>query len=494
MGVGKTVVGRALAVRLGLPFVDTDVILAERHGPVGAQVRTDEAGFRVREAALIRELATDGVARVVATGGGTVEAGDAWDVLRAHFRTIWLDAPLEVSEARVAGTDRPAWDRHVVERWARRRARWLQSTVRVDATSPLDIVVGRAARGSAAARFVHHTTDGPCPVQVSETLDGLRDLVRAVAPGPVVLVTDETVAACWGDRVRAVLGGPPTLTLPAGEAHKTVATWSRLLDELLALGVTRDTTVVALGGGVVGDVAGFAASAALRGLPVVQLPTTLLAMVDAALGGKTAVDHPRGKNLVGAFHPPVAVGVWPGFLETLPPRERASGYAEVVKTALIAGPALFDRLGDPVGVDLVARCLEVKAAIVERDPWDRGVRLLLNAGHTVGHAIEQAHGFGVWTHGEAVAAGLVVEAEYAVRAGVCRDETLPDRLRTVLRRAGLPVALPAGSREQLLAALALDKKGRADTIRVPLPVVVGELSVVDVPRTELGALIAGATP
>jgi shikimate kinase/3-dehydroquinate synthase len=494
MGAGKTVAGRALAVRLGWPHHDTDEILARRFGPVGDQLRRDgEPAFRAREAALVRELIGDAPC-VVSTGGGVVEAPGALDHLLATARVVWLDAPLEVLAGRIGDGDRPLWDERVVERWARRRPAWARAHARVDASAPLSDVVDALARAAAPADFVHAGPGGPCPVRIAPSLDGLVEVVDAVAPGRRILVTDATVDAAWGDAVRARLGAVPTIVIPAGEAHKTVATWSDVLDRLLALRPTRDTTVLALGGGVVGDLAGFAAASALRGLPVIQLPTTLLAMVDAALGGKTAVDHPLGKNLIGAFHPPAALAAWPGFLDTLPPRERASGLAEVVKTALVGDAELFSALagGAPPPVpELVRRCLRLKGALVERDPYERGDRILLNAGHTVGHAIERALGFGVWTHGEAVAAGLVAEARFAVARGVCVDRSVPDALVAALTAAGLPTALPEVDVDALLAAAALDKKGRVDTIRMPLPVRVGEMSVVDVPRNELVACFGG---
>jgi shikimate kinase/3-dehydroquinate synthase len=427
MGAGKSTVGEALARRLGWVHVDTDAVLAARHGPVADQVRHDPAAFRAREQALAGELAA-GRSQVVSTGGGWVEAGDALERLLATHLVVFLDAPLAVLAERVRGTDRPLWDPAVAERWARRRPRWELAHARVDAEPPAEVVVERVARAAAPADLLHLGPDGPCPVRVARDPAELVALVDAVAPSRRLLITDEHVAARWGEAAAGWFRAGSPLVLRAGEEHKTVAAWAAAVDAILQQRPTRDTTVLALGGGVVGDLAGFAAATALRGLPVVQLPTTLLAMVDSSLGGKTAVDHPLGKNLVGAFHPPVAVGAWPGFLATLPPRELASGYAEVVKTALVGDPGLLALAGELPLEDVVRRCLAVKSALVARDPWDRGVRAWLNAGHTVGHAVERVAGYGAWTHGEAVSVGLVAEARWAVRAGVCLDPTLPDRL------------------------------------------------------------------
>lgn len=493
MAAGKTAVGRALAARLGWPHVDTDDVLGARFGPVGDQVRADVASFRAREAALAAEL-SDGILRVVSTGGGWVEAPGALERLLETHVVVFLDAPL-ATLARRAGGDRPLWDGAVAERWARRRPSWDRAHVRVDADAPLSVVVDRVARALVPADLVVGGPAGPCPVAVLPSLGALGPWLAALAPGRRVLVTDRTVAAAWGPAVAAQVTPTSIHALPPGEANKTLATWAGLVDDWIGAGVTRDTTVVAVGGGVVGDVAGFAAAATLRGLPIVQVPTTLLAMVDSALGGKTGVDHPLGKNLVGAFHPPIGLAAWPGFLSTLPPRERASGGAEVLKTALVGDADLWDALGrGPVPDDeRVRRCLAVKARRVEVDPSDRGPRLHLNAGHTVGHAIEQVVGFGAWTHGEAVGVGLVAEAEFAVRAGVCAEPGLPEALRHRLRAEGLPVRLPERSLDALVAAAALDKKGRGDTIQVPLPVRVGEMTVVELPRTDLRALFVGAS-
>lgn len=493
MGAGKSVVGRALAARLGLEHLDTDEILAARHGPVGEQLRRDgEAAFRAREAEVVAGLVARGP-HVVSTGGGTVEAPGALDALLSTHLVLWLDAPLAVLAERVAGSDRPLWDGAVTERWARRLPLWARAHARIDAAPPAAEVVDAAARASAPCTFLHAGPSGPCPVSVVDGWAGLAALVDAVAPGRRILVTDASVDAAWGAEARAAFGLSDVVVLPAGEAHKTLSTWASAVDSLLERGATRDTTVLALGGGVVGDVAGFAAATALRGLPIVQLPTTLLAMVDAALGGKTAIDHPRGKNLIGAFHPPIALGAWPGFLRTLPARERRSAAAEVIKTAMVGDPGLLGLIGAASAeTEVIARCLRVKSRVVERDPFDRAERLWLNAGHTVGHAIERAAGFGAWTHGEAVAVGLVAEARFAVRAGVCADPDLPGALASALAAAGLPTAVPELDRSALVAAAGLDKKGRSDTIRLPLPVRMGEMTVVELPRHELSALFAGS--
>ena len=305
-----------------------------------------------------------------------------------------------------------------------------------------------------------------------------------------VLVTDETVGPLYADRVRRSFGDArvDVLTIPAGEAHKTRDTWAALTDRMLALGLGRDGAVAALGGGVVGDLAGFVAATYMRGVPLVQLPTTLLAMIDAAIGGKTGVDTPAGKNLVGAFHPPAVVVADPAALGTLPARELRAGLAEALKHGIVADADYLERtvatlpvlLGDGGAASaamesLVRRSVEIKQATVARDAREAGVRKILNFGHTLGHAVELVGG---WTllHGEAVAIGMVLEAEAAERAGVA-DAGTAARVRASVLAAGLPGSLPAGlDPDAVLLATRADKKSRGGTAEYALPARVGEMA------------------
>jgi 3-dehydroquinate synthase len=329
----------------------------------------------------------------------------------------------------------------------------------------------------------------PYDVVVEPTLAGLRGAVPRL--DEAVLVSDTTVGPLWSERLQQGVGAAlRELRIPAGPEHKTLASWERVVDGLLRAGVDRGTPVIAFGGGGVGDIAGFAAATTLRGLPLVQVPTTLLAMVDASVGGKTAVDHPLGRNLIGAFHQPVHVHAALETLSTLPARELRSGLAEVVKTGLVGAPELLDDLErDPApSLALVARCVAVKAAIVAADEHDRGARAVLNAGHTVGHALEAAAGPDL-LHGEAVAIGLVAEARWAVAEGVCEDVDLPDRVAALLRASGLPTEVGDVDEERVLAAMGVDKKGRGDMLSIPLPVRAGRYVTVDVPRSRAGTLL-----
>lgn len=274
------------------------------------------------------------------------------------------------------------------------------------------------------------------------------------------------------------------LVVPAGEQSKSRAQWAALSDQLLDRGFGRDSAIVALGGGVIGDLAGFVAATYLRGIPCLQVPTTLLAMLDASVGGKTGVDTSHGKNLIGAFHPPAAVVADPLVLRTLPEREYRAGLAEAVKHGLIADAGYFAWLGESAAAiarrdettlaTLVRRSVEIKAAVVGEDEREDGRRAILNAGHTVAHAVEQASGYAL-AHGEAVALGLVAECELAEAMGIGR-RGLGAEVAALLRRLGLPVRLEDGlPRDRVLAAMAADKKNRAARVRFALPRDVGTM-------------------
>ncbi len=309
-----------------------------------------------------------------------------------------------------------------------------------------------------------------------------------------VVITDETVRALYADRVAAALGGRvDVLAIPPGEREKTRERWAELTDAMLAAGCGRDTGVVALGGGVVGDLAGFVAATYMRGIPVVQVPTTLLAMIDASVGGKTGVDTPAGKNLVGAFHDPVAVVADPEVLDTLPERELRAGLAEAIKHGVVADAGYLERtladLPEIVGPAtasrgprrreaierLVVRSVEIKADVVRRDAREAGVRKVLNFGHTIGHAVEALSGWSL-LHGEAVAIGMVAESALGERIGVAERGTR-DRVHDAVERAGLPGSIPRTmAPEALLAATRGDKKARAGRVEYAVPAGVGRMA------------------
>lgn len=326
----------------------------------------------------------------------------------------------------------------------------------------------------------------------------------AVAGDDVMIVTDETVGALYLETLQATLAGWRTqaLVLPAGEQHKTLAMFERIIDALADGGLHRDATIVALGGGVVGDMAGFAAACYQRGVALVQVPTTLLAQVDASVGGKTAVNHPAGKNLIGAFHQPLAVVADVRCLETLEERQYVAGLAEVIKYGVGLDRDFFDWLEanmeslagrDPDAVtEAVRKCCELKAGIVADDEREKGARALLNLGHTFGHAIEAATGYGSWLHGEAVAAGMVMAAQLSVDLE-CMDNSHRDRLVSLLNRAGLPLAPPPVGAGRMEALMTMDKKVLGGRARLVLLKGLGESFVEDrVPMDTLRRVLEAA--
>lgn len=332
-------------------------------------------------------------------------------------------------------------------------------------------------------------------------LPRLREL--AGVTGPLVVVTDSNVGPIHAGRV---VDADFVITVPAGEQHKTLATVQTIYGDLLAAGLDRKGTIVALGGGVVGDMAGFAAATYMRGIAFVQCPTSLLAMVDASVGGKTGVDLPQGKNLVGAFTQPTAVLADMTTLKTLPPAEFAAGMAEVVKHGLIANPDLLKRLetGDwrlPADdqslvsnlQSLLVDAIQVKRDVVQEDPFEQGRRATLNLGHTFGHAIEQVSGYAI-RHGEGVAMGLVAAANLSARLEYCDPELQP-RIEAVLARLHLPTRIPAGlPHEALFRAMGSDKKKAAGQLRFVLLRDVGDVFVTgDVPETAVYATLAAVT-
>jgi len=302
----------------------------------------------------------------------------------------------------------------------------------------------------------------------------------------VLVVSNETVAPLYLAPVRAALGDfdVHVVVLPDGERFKTLDTFAQVLDAAMRHRLARDAAVVALGGGVVGDLAGFAAACFQRGVRYLQVPTTLLAQVDSSVGGKTAVNHPGGKNMIGAFHQPACVVADTSVLETLPDRELAAGMAEVVKYGLICDPEFFVwiernanalRGRDPQTLaHAVERSCVNKARLVSEDERESGARALLNLGHTFGHAIEAGLGFGEWLHGEAVAAGTCVAADLSARLGWL-DPPEVERIRELFQRLGLPTAVPSSlGAERMLELMQVDKKVRAGRLRLVLLRAVGE--------------------
>jgi shikimate kinase/3-dehydroquinate synthase len=441
--------------------LDTDALVEDQlEMPIASFFAAyGERRFRQREEPIVLRALRSG-APAVALGGGSVLSETVRTALRDHT-VVWMDICDETAWARAAGDDRPlAADRAAFEALHAERRPLYESIA--DAFLPEgDRLVRRAlpalealAEAPAGTKLVWAVAGGAeYPVYVGRGLIG--GLPR---PGRrAFVVTDEHVGELFGAALRDT---HHTITIPAGEEHKTLAAAEAVWRELAGQGMGRDDHVVALGGGVVGDLAGFCAATYQRGVPVVQVPTTIVAQVDSAYGGKTGVDLPEAKNYVGAYHQPAAVITDVSTLETLPAEEVAAGYAEVVKTALIAGGSLWERVaaGGEVDERVVLDCARTKIAVVAADERDGGARQLLNLGHTVGHAIETVTGYRRYRHGEAVGLGLLA----ALR--LSGTDALRAQVSELLTGAGLPTSLEGADPEAVVAATRLDKKRVGDQV------------------------------
>lgn len=327
---------------------------------------------------------------------------------------------------------------------------------------------------------------------------GLRQRIGARVTGfalgeRIAIGTNPTLAALYGNDLVAALPNAAVVTMPEGEQHKTLATTAQLYVDFVREGLDRHSTVIALGGGVVGDTVGFAAASYMRGIRLVQMPTSLLAMVDSSVGGKVGVDLPEGKNLVGAFKQPAVVLIDTDVLDTLPEREWRCGMAELIKHGLLADPVLLDMSVDSHAADraeLVARAIQVKVDVVMEDPYERGIRAHLNLGHTFAHAIERVTEYG-WLHGEAVGVGLVAAARLSVALGMT-NAGLVDTVERILTTVGLPVRLGDLDAETLYNAMGTDKKWQSGKSRFILLRGVGQAEIVnDVPKAAVLDVLNG---
>jgi shikimate kinase / 3-dehydroquinate synthase len=462
MGAGKSTGARALAAGLGVEPLDSDRLLEQRLGePIESFFdREGEPAFRVREEELVLELLERPGARVIALGGGALGSERVRDALSGHT-VVHLEVDPEEAWRRASNHGRPlARD---PERFAR-----LHSDRVATYESVADVIVPPGEREG-----IRRTI--PALEALAEAPAGTRLVWAAAASGeyPVylgtglissgffhpregrrIVVTDEHVE-------RAVpFAGDERIVVAAGERHKTLAGAEKVLRALARAGAERADLVVAVGGGVVGDLAGFCAAVYQRGIAHVQVPTTLVAQVDSAYGGKTGVDLPEGKNYAGAFHQPAAVLCDPALLATLPREEYAAGFVEVLKTALIAGGPLWARVrrGADPDADVILGCVRTKLAVVAADERDAGRRQVLNLGHTVGHAIEAATDYSRYRHGEAVGIGLLAALRLSGR------DALRTEVAGLLGARGLPLRFGGASVEEVLEVIARDKKRSGGTV------------------------------
>jgi len=344
------------------------------------------------------------------------------------------------------------------------------------------------------------------PIHIGADLIGQTALFAPhIAGNSVTIVTNTTVDPLYGDKLRAALAPlgkqVSTVVLPDGEANKNLETLNLIFDALLGSRADRKTTLIALGGGVIGDMTGFAAACYMRGVPFIQVPTTLLSQVDSSVGGKTGINHPLGKNMIGAFYQPQAVIADIGALRTLPGRELAAGVAEVIKTGAIADAGFFswieaniealNRCESDALTEAVKRSCEIKASVVAQDEREGGLRAILNFGHTFGHAIEAGLGYGEWLHGEAVGCGMVMAADLSVRMGYL-ESAQRKRLVDVIVAAHLPTKAPALGEARYVELMQIDKKAEAGAIKFILLKRFGETLITQAPDAEVQATLAAA--
>jgi shikimate kinase/3-dehydroquinate synthase len=477
MGAGKSTVASELAQALGVTALDSDELLAQRfgHSPATEFELHGEESFRAAEEQVVCELLDGAVpGAVIALGGGSILSERVRVALEPHV-VVLLDIEAEQAwervgrpaEAQPGALGRPlARDREAFlalhaerrELYERHAHAFLPPLSLGGATHVLQALRALAAAPAGTRLVWAQSASGEYPVLIGR---GLLRAAGALAPAELwpldrsasrpFCVTDELVGELYGDQLEGLAG---TIAIPAGEQHKTLAVAESVWRALLAGNADRGDHVVALGGGVVGDLAGFCAATYQRGVPIVHIPTTLLAQVDSAYGGKTAVDLPEAKNYVGVYHQPAGVLVDPDTLDSLPKQELAAGWVEVLKTALIAGGALWERVS--AGADLdeqtILDCARTKLAVVAADERDAGRRQVLNLGHTVGHAIETATGYARYRHGEAVGLGLLA----ALR--LSGTEALREQVREMLLARDLPVTLDGAEVQDVLRAAARDKK------------------------------------
>ena len=442
---GKTTLGRRLATALGVSFVDLDAEIVRSTGRTIPDVFASdgEAAFRDLETQTLARLGDVGV---IALGGGTLLRAENRRLCEARGTIFCLDTPSDAELARRLGA--AAGTRPLGDRAKERAAHYASFPSRVSAWFDLDDSLVLCGKGLART---------------------------FLAARPVV--ADATVSSIWSER----LGLAPIATIPSGETHKTIGTVSALWGAFARAGLGRKDVVAALGGGVTGDLTGFAAATWMRGIDWINVPTTLLAMVDASTGGKTGCDLPEGKNLAGAFHAPRLVVIDSDFLSTLPPDRLRDGQAEMIKHTIISvGTGPEGHSGNVPTSREIAQNLAVKVEIVRADPFERlGRRILLNCGHTVGHAVEKATNYAV-SHGAAVAIGCVEEARIAARRGLSPSEW-PETLAARFAAAGLPTALPEGlSLASLVPLMKGDKKRAGSVVTFALPCGWGDVRAVPI--------------
>jgi shikimate kinase/3-dehydroquinate synthase len=499
MGAGKTAIGKRLGAELGLPFFDADQEIERAAGASIAEIfnKHGEAHFRAGEKRVIERLLS-GPPIVLAPGGGAFMDPETRALIRERAISIWLRCPLAILLRRVQGrSHRPLLNvgdpAEILSRLsAERSPLYAQADIIIDGSEDPPHVTMTHVKDALASYRLPSRINVSLSAHAYDVLIGERLIARAgqllaplLAYPRAVIVTDTNIAALHLPELQASLSSAgitnAAVVVAPGEHSKSFAGWQMVVEEFLTQKIDRQTTIIALGGGVIGDLAGFAAAATLRGLNFVQMPTTLLAQVDSSVGGKTGINAPHGKNLIGAFHQPITVLADTSVLKTLPARELRAGYAEIVKAGLIADAPFYtwcERevehiLGgsEPLLIEAIERAVRFKANVVgrdERETQPNDGRALLNLGHTFAHALEAETGYGdKLLHGEAVAVGLVLATHLSAAMGLCTQEEA-SRVAAHMTRAGLPTFIEGLSAENLINHMSRDKKLRGGKLHFVL--------------------------
>lgn len=531
MGSGKTTIGRALAKKLNKRFIDSDHEIEARTGvsiPVIFEVE-GEASFRQREAEVISDLtAQDGI--VLATGGGAILDENSRRFLHERGTVIYLRAGinsilqrtrhdknrplLRTADPRkkleeLEAQREPLYQQvaHIVIETGRPNIQFLVQSI----LTQLALIPGALSKENVLLMQQQASVqtlrvelgDRSYPIAIGESLLCSGDILRQYIKGQKVAIVTNTVVAplylAGVEQVLRTIGKQViSIVLPDGEEHKNLANLMLIFDALLEAKCDRKITLLALGGGVIGDMTGFAAASYMRGVPFVQIPTTLLSQVDSSVGGKTGINHPLGKNMIGAFYQPQAVIADTATLNTLPDRELSAGLAEVIKHGAIIDAPFFEwieahiaklRQKDPEALAYaISRSCEIKADVVRQDEREGGLRAILNFGHTFGHAIESGLGYGKWLHGEAVGCGMVMAADLSFRMGYI-DYVSKVRIQKLVEAAGLPVVAPDLGEDRWLELMEVDKKNEDGKIKFILLKPLGAPMITVVPKEMLLATL-----
>lgn len=538
MGSGKTTVGRLLAKKLGMRFVDSDHEIEARTGATVSWIFEIEGedSFRRREVETIDDLTSQkGV--VLATGGGAVVHPENRKNLKARGTVIYLRATVNnILQRTMHDKSRPLLQtenkRQKIEELARQREKFYSEvadiiidTGRPNVHAMVQTIMNQLANpdrkkntfdrqkkrplnrnnknnmntSSTSAHLKVDLGERSYPIEIGTgLLNDVKLLSRTIKGKRLAIITNDVVAPLYLDKLTTSLkeAGKEVISivLPDGEQEKNWESLMKIFDFLMENKCDRKTTLIALGGGVIGDMTGYAAASFMRGVPFVQVPTTLLAEVDSSVGGKTGINHPLGKNMIGAFYQPEAVLADTSTLKTLPDKELSAGLAEVIKYGPIIDSRFFDWIERNIEKLLerdsaalayaIKRSCEIKADIVRQDEREGGLRAILNFGHTFGHAIEAGLGYGKWLHGEAVGCGMVMAADLSCRMGLL-DEISRDRIRNLVEKAGLPTVAPDLGNDRWIGLMEVDKKNVGGEIQFVLLKSMGSAFVTRVPENLL---------